>query len=272
VRWQVTGEANGRSHRTEHQLFVTLSGSLRRTKAWVDGGHRYDGADFAGATTLIPSGLERRARYGPGTIEYASIRLDTGLLSSLEGAATERLELVPFTNRPDPMTHRLAVALCDEARERGASSTLFVDSVATTLLLHLVRTSSNLEPRRMPKQAKRSTLPAPTLRRVLDYVDAHLGEDLRLDALAGHAGMDRTTFGRAFKAAVGTTPHQYVLRRRLEVAAELMRAADAPPIAEIAYRVGMSSQSHLTTAFRRHYNATPHAYRAAHFSQRTLRI
>jgi AraC family transcriptional regulator len=101
---------------------------------------------------------------------------------------------------------------------------------------------------------------------VLDHIHGNLGEDLRLDGLAAVAGMDRHHFARAFKAATGTPPHRYVTERRLELAARLLRERADPPhaIADIAYRVGLSSQSHLTTAFRRRYGATPHAYRRAH--------
>jgi AraC family transcriptional regulator len=260
VRWQVGEHATGLSCRAEHQLFVTLSGSLRHTSAWIDGGHRYDGADFAGATTFIPSGRHRRSSYCDGVIEYASIRLDPALLESLD-VATERLEFAGFTNRPDPMLHRLALALCDEAQHPGQAGRLYVDSVATTMLVHLLRACSNLAPRRLV--TGRIPLQGATLRRVLEYVEEHLAEDLRLDVLAGVAGTDRVRFGRAFKAATGVSPHRYVVRRRLDLAARLLRVPDGPPIAEIAYRAGMSSQSHLTTAFRRAYGITPYAYRAA---------
>lgn len=262
ARWQVAGYASGLSRRPEHQLFVTLSGSLRHTSAWIDGGDRYDGADFPGATSFIPSLRDRRSSYRDGAIEYALIRMDPELVSSFEDVAPERLEFAGYTNRPDPLLHRLALALCEEAWQPGYVGQLYVDSLSTTLLVHLLRTSSNLGPQRNAKP--QFPLSGSALRRVLDYIEAHLADDLRLAVLAGLAGTDRTRFSRAFKAATGVNPHRFVLQRRLERAARLLRSAGEPPIAEVADQVGMSSQSHLTTAFRREYATTPHAYRAGH--------
>ncbi|MFD0202954.1 MULTISPECIES: helix-turn-helix transcriptional regulator [Saccharothrix] len=75
--------------------------------------------------------------------------------------------------------------------------------------------------------------------------------------------MGRDRFGRAFKAATGTSPHRYVTQRRVERAAELLARTDLP-IAEIALRVGLASQSRLTTVFRTAIGATPHTYRTTH--------
>ena len=67
-------------------------------------------------------------------------------------------------------------------------------------------------------------------------------------------------FCRAFKQAFGETPHRYVIQRRLDRAAALLRGSDLS-IAQIAYKVGMSSQAHLTTLFRKHRGTTPRAFR-----------
>jgi AraC family transcriptional regulator len=173
----------------------------------------------------------------------------------------DAVEFVGVTNRPDPLVQQLCVALGAEVRAGGYAGQLFADSIAATLLLHLARTYSN----RAPAPAVR---PEPRLRgrplgAVLDYIGDNLTGDLRLAVIARIAGLDRYTFGRAFKAATGSSPHQYVLERRLERAAELLATRRELPIAEIAYSAGFSSQSHLTTAFRRRFGVTPKAYRLA---------
>lgn len=259
VRWQAEDGTTGVTRRAEHQVFITLSGSTGRTQAWLDGGPRYDGVDFPGAATFIPASYQRRANYRGGTIEYVGLRLDPGLLEHFDRPSLDQVAFRGFTNRPDPLLHRLALALSEEARSAGAVSRLFVESVATTVMLQLLRTGSNLR----TGPAVPAPLGGAALHRVVEYVDAHLAEDLGLVVLAGVSGTDRSRFSRGFKAATGTSPHQFVIQRRLERAARLLRAADGPPIGEIAYQVGLSSQSHLTTLFKRSFGTTPAAYRQA---------
>ncbi|MFC5748599.1 helix-turn-helix domain-containing protein [Actinomadura rugatobispora] len=271
VRWRAADDSEGLTERPEHLLFVTLSGTTGRTTAVVDGERRSETADFPGAATFIPGTRRRWTRYQGGTITYAALRLDPSHLHALGGAGrlgdTRRIEFGAFTNRPDPFLHQLAAALVDGPPGGGAADQLFADSLATTLMLHLVRRYSNLAgPHRAAAPRRPRPLNGTALRAVLDHIHGNLGEDLRMDALAAVAGMDRHHFARAFKAATGTPPHRYVTERRLELAARLLRERADPPhaIADIAYQVGLSSQSHLTTAFRRRYGATPHAYRRAH--------
>ncbi|MEU5882361.1 AraC family transcriptional regulator [Spirillospora sp. NPDC047279] len=258
VRWDVAAESEAWARQPEHLLMVTLSGSLR-TAAETEGERRYEGTDFAGATTLVPATRRRWTRHGAGSLSYAVIWLDPAHLHAMDGADglgdTGRIELTAFTNRPDPFVGQVARALVGEPRP---ADRLFADALATALTLHLVRNYSTVAPAR-PRE--RPALTGRPLRDVLDHVHAHLGDDLRLAVLARLAGMDRHRFGHAFKAATGSSPHRYVMERRLEAAARLLRERPDMPIADIAYGVGMSSQSHLTTAFRRRYGTTPRAYR-----------
>jgi AraC-like DNA-binding protein len=103
-------------------------------------------------------------------------------------------------------------------------------------------------------------LPLLTLRRIDDFVHAHLNEDFGLDALAGIARQSVHHFIRSFRLTTGRTPHQYVLRRRVERAAELL-ATTRTPLAAVAAETGFSSQTHLTHAFSRAYGVPPGRYR-----------
>jgi AraC family transcriptional regulator len=263
ARWRVEDEAAGFIRWPDHLLFVTLSGRIGRTSVRIEGGERYEGADFPGAMSFVPSLRQRSARFGAGTIEYAAIRLDPAVLPGWLGPHdlpdSSVLEFAAVVNRPDPLVHQLALALVTELRDGGEVGRLFVDSIAATLMAHLVRTYSNRARRPVPRA---SVLAGRALRDVLAHIDQHLGEDLRLAVLAEVAGVDRWRLARSFKAATGSTPHRFVLERRLERARELL-GARGPAIAEIAYRTGFSSQSHLTTAFRQRYGVTPMAYRSA---------
>lgn len=255
ARWRAeAGGAEGLILLPDHLLFVTLSGSTGTTSAVLDGGRPYRGADFPGAVSFVPARQRRRAWHRGGHIEYLTVRLDPGH-AALAGAPD--VEFRGFTNRPDPFVHQVARSLCGELASGGPGGELFVDSLTTALALHLLRRYSSLAP---GTETARAVLSGRRLAAVMDCIRDELGTELRLDRLAEVAGLGRARFCREFRAATGRSPHQYVLERRVARAAELL-AGSARPIADIAHAVGFSSQSHLTTAFRRINGTTPLAYR-----------
>jgi AraC-like DNA-binding protein len=101
------------------------------------------------------------------------------------------------------------------------------------------------------------------LLRAKDIVDARFGESLDVPALARAAYLSPAHFSREFRRAFGETPHQYLLTRRLERAAALLRSTDRS-VADICFMVGLRSVGSFTTSFRRVYGMSPTAYRAAH--------
>nr|WP_030898162.1 AraC family transcriptional regulator [Streptomyces sp. NRRL F-5126] len=106
----------------------------------------------------------------------------------------------------------------------------------------------------------------PTARHLLrarDLADARYADALTVADMAQAAALSRAHFSRAFKAAFGESPHQYLLTRRLERAAALLLATDWT-VAEVGVAVGVQSISSFTTSFRRMYGMPPQAYRAAH--------
>jgi len=105
--------------------------------------------------------------------------------------------------------------------------------------------------------------PTRHLLRAKDLIDARYREPLDVPALAAAAHMSPAHFSRAFRTAFGETPHQYLLTRRLERAAALLRSTDRG-VAEICFLVGLRSVGSFTTSFGRAYGRTPTAYRAAY--------
>jgi AraC-like DNA-binding protein len=105
--------------------------------------------------------------------------------------------------------------------------------------------------------------PARHLLRAKDLVDARYREPLDVPALARAARLSPAHFSREFRRAFGETPHQYLLTRRLERAAALLRNTDRT-VADICLMVGLRSVGSFTTSFGRTYGMTPTAYRAAH--------
>jgi AraC-like DNA-binding protein len=103
--------------------------------------------------------------------------------------------------------------------------------------------------------------PARHLLRAKDLADARYFEPLDVDDLAGAAGLSRAHFSREFRRAFGESPHSYLLTRRLERAAALLRTTDRS-VADICLSVGLQSIGSFTTSFTRTYGVSPTAYRA----------
>jgi len=99
--------------------------------------------------------------------------------------------------------------------------------------------------------------------RAKDLADSRYAEPLTVDDLASAAGLSRAHFSREFRAAFGESPHVYLLTRRLERAAALLRMTDKS-VADICMTVGLQSVGSFTTSFVRMYGKTPTAYRAAY--------
>ena len=100
------------------------------------------------------------------------------------------------------------------------------------------------------------------LLRARDLVDARYAEPLGVDDLARAAGLSRAHFSREFRRAFGESPHAYLLTRRLERAAALLRSTDRS-VTSICFDVGLRSVGSFTTSFTRAYGMTPTAYRAS---------
>jgi len=104
--------------------------------------------------------------------------------------------------------------------------------------------------------------PARHLLRAKDLADRRYAEPLDVEALARAAGLSRAHFSREFRRAFGETPHVYLLTRRLERAAALLRLTDRS-VADVCFSVGLQSVGSFTSSFSRTYGMSPTAYRAA---------
>jgi AraC-like DNA-binding protein len=104
--------------------------------------------------------------------------------------------------------------------------------------------------------------PARHLLRAKDLADARYAQPLDVDDMAGAAGLSRAHFSREFRRTFGESPHGYLLTRRLERAAALLRNTDRS-VAEICFSVGLRSVGSFTSSFGRVYGRSPTAYRAS---------
>jgi RpiB/LacA/LacB family sugar-phosphate isomerase len=106
-------------------------------------------------------------------------------------------------------------------------------------------------------------LPPWRLQRVFAHVREKLADEVSVAELAKTVGMSQYYFSKLFKTSTGTTPHQYVMRQRVERAQELLRQGRTP-LADVATQVGFETQSHFTSVFRHLVGITPKRYREMH--------
>jgi AraC family transcriptional regulator len=249
------GELPEHTHQ-EHLLILPLSetcqGEIRTA-----GGFRVRGGT-RGSVCVIPSGQPMSARLEEPA-EHLAIYLEPSLVMR---AAAESRGLAGRALREkcalsDPVVSHIGMALLAELDAEGLSGRLYAESLASALAVHLLRHYTQAD-----EHAPKFTggLPAQKLRAVIDFIHDNYEQDLSLNELAQVVGMSTFHFAREFKRTTGTTPHQYLIKFRVERAKALL-AESGLPLVEVGFRSGFSHQSHFSRLFRRLTGVTPLSYR-----------
>jgi AraC family transcriptional regulator len=166
----------------------------------------------------------------------------------------------PLTERPpfrDSLLAEIGFAVWRELEQGSPSGRLYAETAAQMLAAHLLRHHAGGPAGR--ESAPRGLTPR-QVKRVAEFVLAHLDRDVSLQALAGQTGLSPSHFARSFRRTVGESPHQFVLRQRVERAQRLLEETDLP-LAQVAMESGFAHQSHLTRVFGHRLGLTPAAYR-----------
>src|SRR5437867_3964159 len=181
---------------------------------------------------------------------------DAALMASSDGAYGE-VELRPSRKVANPRLSALVAAVHAEMVAGFSSGRLFLDSVEQAVAVALVKDHAV---RHRPVQIYRGGLGSARLRRIKELVQAKMEDDLSLDEMAQSAGLSTTHFARMFRKSTGETPHQFVLRQRLERAKAMLRAPDAR-ILDVAVACGFKTQQHFAQVFRDVCGVSPTRYR-----------
>ncbi|MEO5732208.1 MAG: AraC family transcriptional regulator [Rubrivivax sp.] len=210
--------------------------------------------------TLVPAGMAHRwSTRGPIGFAHVYLRpeqFDVAMDSELDGASN-RATLTECVGNRDPILAPLVGRMLEEIHGGSAASSLLLDSLLDCVLVALARRHSSRGPRDSPP---RLTIAPHRLRHVIDFIESHLGSDLRLLDLAAVAEMSASHFSHAFRAATGESPYCYVTLRRVEYAQVLLLAGNAP-LQSISEKCGFQSRQQFAVMFKRHVGIGPKRFR-----------
>lgn len=225
---------------------------------------RFDGrshqAFFSGGEAIInPAGLFVAPRWS-SAVELLLMAIQPRVMNCIarEMGAKKPVELMPRFHFRDALLEQLVQALVTEFEQPELPDRVYADSLAHTLIVHLIKKYSKTRAR---LQLSRHGLPHRSLSRVVEFIDAHLSDDLSLREIADVTGMSPSHFLSLFKRATGLAPHQYLIGRRIERARTLLIETRLS-IADIAVQTGFADQSHLTRMMRRYTGLTPRRLRS----------
>ncbi|WP_238295402.1 AraC family transcriptional regulator [Caballeronia novacaledonica] len=218
--------------------------------------------------TLVPGAIHVTA---PKTEVAAAYRLPCDVLhifvkqeilaqcyEDLFGKAHSGSIVLDDTNlRRDLTIERLAQSLAGAELWDRSARTIFTDSIGRAIVSRLVEHWFSIPPE-LPLRTR--GLPKWRLRRATDYIDEHLAERIRLREISESASLSPMHFAAQFRLSTGVSPHEYVLRRRVEVAQSLLLHSERNTV-DIALSCGFNSQAHFISVFSRYMGDTPGRWR-----------
>lgn len=175
----------------------------------------------------------------------------------------ENLYCPPHENTLDPVVYSLGTSLLPALEHPERASQLFVEHVSYALNLHIAITYGKMQHRFAKVTGGLSPW---QMRRATDYLIERLDGEVSLLELAHYCGLSRSHFSRSFKRSTGYAPHQWLARKRVERAKDLL-VHTTLPLSEIAIQCGYADQSHFSRAFSMRTSVTPTWYRRARLSK-----
>ena len=214
-----------------------------------------------GDIAVIPSGTVYSVR-ASGPSEFMVMSISNELLTQAARGVTDRetLELRLNWGFRDPFIREIFSGLSAAIEGKGSTDRIYGETLAQSLAAHLARNGRQLH--NLNGGASRG-LSRAQLNRALEFINGTPYADITLDSMAKAAGLSPFHFCRVFKRATGLSPHQYVLRRRVGVGAEMLLERDES-ISNLALELGFADQSHFTMHFKRVHGIGPAAYRRQH--------
>ena len=243
----------------DYALGVYLSGRhITRCKI---GGSAVEGWSDPGTINLTPPDIDGIWEASAASRAVVVLIRPEFLSRAIEehwDADSRRLEIVKQFLVRDSTIEAITLNLAREAANGSPSGRLYAQSACEFIAHHLIFRYSTLS--RAPPRSI-GGIPSRSLRLILSYIEDSLGQRIELRELAALAGISARHFERAFRQSTGYPPHAYVLERRLDVGRHLLIDQQDLAIEQIALRLGFSSSSHFSSAFRHRTGCSPTEYR-----------
>lgn len=223
------------------------------------GGERQRRILARGDASVFAAGVPRELRHPAMEVLLISLSADLVTRAADERSSPSRLEICDHPQLRDPLLLHIGLALEAEVQAGFPSGRVYGESLGLALAAHLM---SGPAARAPDDGARRGGIAPAPLRRVLEFIDAHLGDELRVRTLAAIAGLSEHRFAHNFKQATGLAPHRYVVRRRVERARQMLRETNMT-VTSVAHELGFGSASRFAIVFRRAAGASPSSFRAS---------
>jgi AraC family transcriptional regulator len=237
---------------------VCLNGSYK-TEYAPGFGQRGFGVLYHTGSLFLTGPGDLPARHSTGEIEFIALEIAPKFIL---WAADELVTSGPFEVQrswggKDDQLRYILLTLHNELLANCPSGRLFGEYMGLSLATALL-TNHTTAPARLNHY--RGGLSPFKVRQITEFINANLSSNLSLAEMANLLQMGPCHFARAFKESTGLSPHQYVLRRRVERALQLLKEKRTN-LADIAYDLGFSSQGHFTTVFSKIVGVSPSSYR-----------
>jgi len=210
----------------------------------------------AGEMCLVPRHVETWLRTDDSHYLYLSVDISDAALAAASDGTRGDVELRRVGSLVDARVGALAAAVNAERVAGFPNGRLFLDSVEQALAVALVK-GYGVQRRSV---THRGGLGSARLRRIKEFVDARIEDELTLCEMAQAVELSTAYFSRMFRKSTGETPHQFLLGQRLERAKRMLRSADGR-VLDVAVACGFKSQQHFAQAFRNVCGASPTEYR-----------
>lgn len=260
-RWHGTSPQMEQPPLDHHYLVLHLGGPKRVHRHGLHSEASVD-ADV-GDLSLVTAATSYSWRT-EGPIGFAHLYLHPHSVDHVVNEEFDRdsrsVELIDCVGQRLPLLSAMMSGMLDQIETPTFGSRLVLDTLLHSLIVRLISECSTLS--EAGSLAPHSISPR-RLRRVLDFIDSHLGTDIELADLASVAGSSRFHFSRAFRDATGFPPYRYLIHRRIDAAKTLL-LQDTLSIAQISEQCGFNSQNQFSAMFRRVFGTSPGRFRREH--------
>ena len=246
-----------RHEHVENFLHVVLRGSVKYEV--LTRGKTLQFCAQPGTTFILPRGTIDELRWAGPTDRIAVAVHSSLLVNALDETAHETdVELTEEWNLTDAHIMALLHAMRTDLNENSPAGRLYGESLANALAVYLL---SRYAVRRRAPVVYQGGLPKYRLKRVVDYIEDNLADDLSLAQLAAVVGMSPHYFAELFCKSVGHPPHKYVLLKRIERAKQNLRDP-RPAVIDVGLDVGFQNPSHFARVFRKVVGVSPSKFRS----------